>query len=56
VYLKVTFVSRDFIEDSNLFRPRSTLFESIAFILQSNHREFETALTDSNSICKTLNP
>jgi len=48
-----TLVSRDFIEDSNLFRPDSSLLESTAFIFQNNHKEFKTTPTDS--ICKILN-
>jgi len=52
--LEVTFVFRGFIQDSNLFRPDSNLFESIAFIFRSNHREFETM--PINSICKIFNP
>jgi len=48
------FVSRDFIENLNLFCPDSSPFESIAFIFQSNHRKFEiTSIIDT---CKIFNP
>ena len=43
-----------FIEDSNLFCLDSNLLGGIATIFQSNHREFETALTDSNLLVRYL--